>query len=604
MNARMEPRNLEPVEAVDRPPNPISDEVTVEKLSLVSLVQCAQSLEKAGELAAAADLYARWIAMAPDTHKHLALFNYGGLLQNLGRLDDAQEAYESCIALKPDFAQPYLNLGLLHEKQRRTTNALKTWLQLVEQAHTPKPPSKEFLTTTLNHIGRVQEDLKNYQQAERALERSLLLDPAQTDVLQHWVHIRQKSCSWPIYKSLPGISYSQMRQATSPLAMLALTEEPAEQLANSVAFVKRKFPLTEKFLCEGRKYNHRRLRIGYVSADFREHAVGFLLPPFLSSHSKQDYELFGYDYTREEETDQRQMIKACFEHFRSIHSLTDEQAAELILADEIDILVDLHGLSAGTRPGIFALHPAPLQGTYLGFIGPTGMPWIDFVITDKYAFPEKLNPHFTERPIYLNQSFIPSTTGPSGPSLITRKNYNIKEDMYLMGAFGNTYKIIPELFSVWMNLLTRIKDAVLWLIDDNILTTSNLKNEAKKFGVRDDQMLFTPRVPHSKFCQQLRLLDVYLDTYPYNCGSTTNDVVNAKIPIVTRYGETLVSRMGYSILKYHKKENYAVTTYEEYEKKVIEIYINKKLSIRETRYEDAMSFNNIKLYQQIDRTSK
>lgn len=570
-NARLDPRDLEPETMPDHTPDNGAVETGVDQLTLVSLVQRAQSLEGRGDPRAAAALYARWIIEAPEGNKHFALFNYGGLLQNQGKVDEAQTAYESCIARQPDFAQPYINLGLLHEKRGRTTTALKTWLQLVELGQSPKPPATEFLTTALNHIGRLQEDLKNYQQAEHALERSLLLDPSQTDALQHWVHIRQKSCSWPIYKPLPGISYEQMRAATSPLAMLAITEDPTEQLEHSIAFVKRKFPLKEEYLSKGRQYNHQRIRVGYVSADFREHAVGFLLPQFFDSHPRAKYELFGYDYTKEEDTEQRRIIKACFEHFKSIHTMTDRKAAELILEDEIDILIDLHGLSAGARPGIFSLHPAPSQGTYLGFIGPTGMPWYDFVIADRKALPENLTPYFTEKPLYVDGSFIPLTQSKPSQRALQRSEFGLPNDVFLMAAFGNVYKITPEMFNSWLKLLKQIPNSILWLLDDNQKTTQELRLYAQAHGSDLERIVFVPRCDPRYFRAQLQLADVYLDTYPYNCGSTSNDVINAGVPLVSRFGATLVSRMGLSILNALGQADLAVPDQQAYEDKVVEV---------------------------------
>lgn len=564
MNARLDPRDLEPETMSDHAPDNGAEEARVDQLTLVSLVQSAQSLEVGGDPVAAAALYDKWISEAPEGNKHFALFNYGGVLQKLGKVSQAQTAYESCIAQQPDFAQPYINLGLLHEKQGRTTTALKTWLQLVELSQSPKPPATEFLTTALNHIGRLQEDLKNYQQAEQALERSLLLDPSQTDALQHWIHIRQKSCSWPIYKPLPCISYEQMRAATSPLAMLAITEDPAEQLAHSIAFVKRKFPLKEEYLSKNRQYNHERIRVGYVSADFREHAVGFLLPPFFNAHPKEDYELFGYDYTKEEDTQQRRTIKACFQHFKSIHSMTDREAAELILADEIDILVDLHGLSAGARPGIFALHPSPIQGTYLGFIGPTGMPWYDFVIADPIVMPPELTRYFTEKPFYQEKSFIPITQKNEIITNLTRHQFGIPEDAFVMAAFGNVYKITPSMFSTWIMLLHEIPNSVLWLIDDNETTTDNIRAEAIARKADMSRIFFTNRSIHKEYRAKLKLVNVFLDTFPYNCGATTIDFVQASIPMVTLLGRTMVSRMGASILETIGKNEYIANNMKEY----------------------------------------
>jgi predicted O-linked N-acetylglucosamine transferase (SPINDLY family) len=551
----------------------------------LELMRHVQNLEGMGEILAAANLCALWINLAPAPDKHFTLFNYGGLLQTLGRMDEAREAYESCLAFKPDFVQAAINLGLLREKVGLTNEALSAWLTVVARRFLDQSPADEFLTMALNHIGRVQEQLKNYAQAEEALEQSLLINPRQPGVIQHWIHIRQKACQWPVYKPLPGVSLAEMRRFTSPLAMLALTEEPAEQLAVSQAFVARTYGHKQEQLSQGAKWQHERLRVGYVSADFREHAVGFLLPTFLAGHSAEKYELYAYDYTRDENTAVRQKIKSHFSHVRTIAGLSDRQAAELIRADEIDVLIDLHGLSAGARPGIFALHPAPRQGTYLGFIGPTGMPWYDFVIADRQVLPPELAVHFTEKPVYVEGSFLPIVSYLETGRTTTRAAAQLPEQAFVMASFGNSYKITPEVFAGWLRLLKRIPEAVLWLIDDNEVGTRNLRQEASQAGIPDHRLIFMPRVPHAEFCARLQLADVYLDTYPYNCGSTSNDVIAAGVTLVTRYGRTMVSRMGMSLLNAVQTPHSAVASQADYEDKVLEIYLKRKAAPRAVGYQ-------------------
>lgn len=576
MNARTDSASLAPAE--DRPPSESDNLIAAMRQGLMTqldLMGHIQHLENLGELRAAANLYALWINHAKATDKHFALFNYAGILQGLQRPQEALEAYEACIALKEDFPQAYINRGLLFEKLGQDTQALQTWLSLVSRRYMAKPPSDEFLTMALNHIGRLQEKLKNYPQAEQALEESLSINPAQPGVIQHWVHIRQKACQWPVYKSLPGISLAEMKRYTSPLAMLALTEDPAEQLLNSQSFVARTYAFREERLCEGRVYRHPRLRVGYVSGDFREHAVGFLLPSLLDGHGPS-FELFAYDYSPEELTPLREHLKGQFDHFRSISDLSDRQAAELILSDEIDVLIDLHGLSSGARPGIFALHPAPRQGTYLGFMGPTGMPWFDFVIADRQVLPDELAVYFTEKPLHVEGSYLPMVSYADNAPVVTRAQLGLPEGAFVMGAFGNTYKITPEMFATWMRLLQRIPNSLLWLVDDNEASTQNLKTQALAHGVPMDRLVFSPRTAHAEFCARLKLADVYLDTYPYNCGSTSNDVIHAGVPLVTLYGKTLVSRMGLSLLSALNSASHATRTYTEYEDKVLELSIKKK----------------------------
>ncbi len=569
-----------PINLIPHNIEPMSTELDIVALArsggmaLATMVSHAEQLQRDGHAQAASNLYALWLGHHEDPRKHLVWFNHGSLLQQLGQLDQAQNAYEQSLALAPEFAQARINLGLVLEKQGQTAQAIAAWAHLTGQRYAKEPVETDMLTAALNHIGRVHENNRDYRQALEALEHSLLINPKQAGVIQHWVHIRQKACEWPVYKELPNISKNEMMMATSPLAMLALTEDPLQQLLCSHSFVARTYGLKEEFLSQGKIYHHNKLRIGYVSGDIREHAVGFLLPTFLAAHDRDKYELYAYDFTQDDGTQLRKDLLAQFDQVRNIRALTDRQTAEAVLVDEIDVLIDMHGLSAGARPGIFALHPAPRQGTYIGFIGTTGMPWFDFVLADKIVLPPEEALYFTEKPLYQDGTFIPLTAPKPNLPEVKRADIGLPEDAFVMGAFGNVYKITPEMFTSWMRLLARIPNAVLWLIDDNPLTTANLRKHAQKTNADLERVIFSPRTGHDEFCARLKLCDVYLDTYPYNCGSTTNDVVQAGVPLVTKYGRTMVSRMGLSILSSLNAGAFAQSDIHGYENMVYALWQN------------------------------
>lgn len=544
-------------------------------MALAAMVSHAEQLQRDGHAQAASNLYALWLAHHEDPRKHLVWFNHGSLLQQLGQSAQAQLAYEQALALSPDFAQARINLGLVLEKQGHTAQAIAAWAHLTGQRYAKDPVETDMLTAALNHIGRVHENNRDYRQALEALEHSLLINPKQAGVIQHWVHIRQKACEWPVYKPLPGISKNEMIMATSPLAMLALTDDPLLQLLSAHAFVARTYGLKEERLCKVKQYHHPKKRIGFASGDLREHAVGFLLPTMLQGLDRERYEVYAYDFTMDDGSEHRKKLLGMFDHVRPVHTLTDRQAAERILEDKIDVMVDLHGLSAGARPGIFALHPAPRQGTYLGFIGTTGMPWFDFVITDRHALPPEHTEYFMEKPLYVEGSFIPLTPPDENLPVVTRADVGLPEDSFVMGAFGNVYKITPEMFAVWMKLLKEIPDSLLWLIDDNPTTTENLKNHARLANVDLSKIKFSARTGHSEFNARLKLCNVFLDTFPYNCGSTSNDVIRANIPLATLYGRTMVSRMGLSISKSCGSNHLISVDADEYFEKIVNFKMNK-----------------------------
>ena len=559
-------------------------------MPLATLFNTCEQLQKDGKTDEALSTYKTWLDESNDPNRYMAWFNYGSLLQSTGNPTAAEDAYRQSLGIQPRFPQALINLGLTLEKLAKRDEALQQWASLVSQRYLQDPPPSNMLTMALNHIGRVQEELKQYVLAEQALEESLAIDPKQTNALQHWIHIRQKSCAWPVYKPLPHISQHEMLMATSPLAMLALTDDPVQQLLTNFAFVERTYGFKQEYLSKGRQYHHERLRIGFVSGDLCVHAVGLLLAEVLEGIDRSKHELVGYDFSPEDGTAHRARLKKAFDHLRPIHTLTDRQVAELVLADEIDVLIDLHGLSSGARPGIFALHPAPKQGTYLGFIGTTGMPWFDFVIADRYALPEELTTYFTEKPLYIDGSFIPLTLDDAPLPNATRSAFGLAEDAFVMAAFGNVYKITPEMFATWMALLKEIPKAILWIIDDNPATTANLKAHATAANIDLNKIKFTPRTTHIEYKAKLKLADVFLDTFPYNCGSTSNDVINAGMPLVTISGKSLVSRMGGSILKNTKLETYICSTFEQYKNKIISLSkIGKNLQRMEVDGSNSLS---------------
>jgi predicted O-linked N-acetylglucosamine transferase (SPINDLY family) len=197
------------------------------------------------------------------------------------------------------------------------------------------------------------------------------------------------------------------------------------------------------------------------------------------------------------------------------------------------------------------------------------MPWFDFVIADKYALPQELTQYFTEKPLYIEGSFIPLTRDETPIREASRSEFGLDEEAFVMAAFGNVYKITPEMFSTWMELLNEIPRAVLWIIDDNPTTTANLKAHAVAANADLKRIQFTPRTTHIEYKSKLRLADVFLDTFPYNCGSTTNDVVQAGVPIVTMSGRTLVSRMGGSILDSLGLSQLVTSNHDDYKEKII-----------------------------------
>ena len=515
-------------------------------MGLDELIQQAERLKSAGFAVHAVNLYKLWIACTQSDHKFVAFFNWGVLLADQGDWDAAIVAYQQALQLRPELHQARINLGLSLERKGEHLQALATWSQVCAmQAQAPNPA---LHCIALNHIGRVQENLRQFSAAEEALQQSLQINPDQPDAIQHWVHLRQKQCRWPALAADAGLRVNALLAATSPLAMLALEDDPALQWLSAHTFMQRKFPLVQSNLSQGVRYQHERLRIGYVSGDLCTSAVGLLMADLIEAHDRSRFEVFAFDFSPQDATAYQQRLRAAFEHVVDIRALPDDAVAQLVRKLEIDVLIDLHGLSSGARPAIFAARPAPLQGTYLGFIGTTAMPWLDFVITDPFALPPALEPYFVERPLYVSGSFLPLHHAPLPPHDMTRTSIGLPSDALVMACFNNLYKLTQPVFDSWIRVLRDNDHTYLWLLDDNPIATEQLRAYLARSGICEDRFGFAPRCSHLEYRQRLTLADVYLDTYPYNAGSTARDVMDAGLPLLTLSGKTFISRMAGSLL--------------------------------------------------------
>jgi predicted O-linked N-acetylglucosamine transferase (SPINDLY family) len=543
----------------------------ISQLALDQVIQLAEQIQQAGRTADAVALYDLWAQHSPSADRHIALFNQGVMQINAGDIDGAEQAYRLSLTFHPGFAQARINLGLLLERKGQFDEAMLEWSQVASSGYLQGLANLEMQTLALNHIGRLQEQLKRYDLAEHALTQSLQLKPKQADAIQHWVHLRSKQCKWPAMQALPEVSVNAMLTGTSPLAMLALHDDPALQLMASQLFVQRKFNLPTHRLCVNAPYEHERVRIGYLSGDLCTHAVGLLMAELLEAHDRSRFDIYAFDYSPEDGSAYRERLKQAFDHVVDVRALDDHTAAQTIADAEIDVLIDLHGLSSGARPGILAMQPAPLQGTYLGFIGTTSLPWVQFVVTDRFALPESLSPYFSEQPLYVEGSFLPLTHTPTPACSQTRTELGLPENAFVMACFSNVYKFNPQMFTTWMNILKRVDDAVLWLLDDNDSATRELRKQVAYHGVALDRVVFAKRTSHEQYRARMQLADVFLDTSPYNSGSTARDVLDCGLPMVTLSGRTFVSRMAGSLLHSIGLDDLITYSHTDYENLVVDL---------------------------------
>lgn len=541
----------------------------ISALSLAELFTEAEQLVAGARNREAVQLYRDWLHLVNSPLAYAARFNLGTLLSNLGDLGSALEAYRIALKQNPGFVQARLNLGGVLERMGNRKEAITEWQQALADLDRTPNPDKSLQKHALNSLGRVLELEHRYPESEAALTRSLAISPDQEDVLHHWVHLRQKQCEWPVYSAVPGVPVDVMVHATSALAMLSATDDPALQLEAASKFVKGKVRSDLPRLSPERGYDHDRLRIGYLSSNFGLHAVTILTAELYELHDRSRVEVFGFSSSPDDNTEMARRVRGAMDHFTYIDQMSDEAAAASIREAEIDILIDLQGLTQGLRANILSCRPAPVQVTYLGFPGTTGLPWIDYVLADRYVIPEESARFFTEKPLYMPNCFqVNDRKRVIGPKS-DRQRYGLSDDLFVFCAFNHNHKFNPEVFGTWMRILQRTSNSVLWLLADNDNARNNLLEFAKVQGIDPARLVFAPRVPPEEYLARFQLADLFLDTMPFNGGTTASDALWAGLPLLTCSGKTFASRMAGSLLKTIGLPELIATSLGEYEEKAV-----------------------------------
>lgn len=554
--------------------------IAANQLPLIQLVELAEPLIKAARQDELIALYRAWLAQARAPHdgqRHAALFNLGVLLGAAGHAAAAAQCYREALRIDPDFAQARINLGHQLEAAGAVNEALDSWRGAADALAPKGEPGRALRLLALNNFGRLAEQARRYPEAEAALAASLALDAQQPDVIQHWVHLRQKQCRWPVYdaQAVPGLSVNAMLLATSPLAMLAAFDDPALQMLAAHNFVSRKFADPVRPIGATRRAatgaNPRRLRIGYLGGNLCVHAVGLLLADVLMHQDRERFESYAFCYSPEDGSAYRARLLAAFDHLERVADLDDARLAQLIADRQIDLLVDLHSLSDGVRPGVLMRRPAPVQLSWLGFIGPSALPCIDYLVADRFALCEAQRPFYAEAPLYLARALMPLCRRAPQP-VRQRAGLGLPESGFVYASFNNVYKLNPAMFASWMRILAQTGDSALWLLDDNPAATGALRARAAAHGVDPARLVFSPRVAHADYLARFQCADLFLDNHPYNAGSTAADALGCGLPLLTLSGATFVARMAGAMLEAAGLPELITTTHDAYEQTAVRLW--------------------------------
>lgn len=546
----------------------LSEKVALEPLRLVMI---ADRLGRVQRIADVIHLYQHWLERCNTTVNYIIQFNLGVTLSGLNQLEGAENAYRAAIAQNSNFAQAWFNLGTVQERQKKPQEALDTWQSMLDKKMVTADNAKDLYLLCVNNLGRLLEEQRQLNAAENHLRISLETDPDQPKVIQHWVHLRQKQCAWPVFTPIDGVTLGDMIKGTSPLAMLSVSGDPGLQLATSIHFERTRINYRTPELAPPHGYKHDKIRLGFLSSDFCMHAVSLLTVELFELFDRERFELYGFCWSKDDGSEVRSRIIKAMNQFILIKDMDDVSAARCIVSHEIDVLVDLHGLTSGARPNIVAARPAPVQMTYLGFPGPTGLPGIDYVFADRFLIPDHEKPYYTETPLYLPHVYQSSDRKRPVGVLPTRAQCGLPDDKVVYCSFNNNYKFNEETFDCWMRILQRVPNSVLWLLADNQWSQKNLTERARQSDVDPARLFFAPRVAPADYLARYTAADVFLDNYPFNAGTTANDALFMGLPVLTRSGRTFASRMAGALLTALKLPELITYNLQDYEERAVQL---------------------------------
>jgi FkbM family methyltransferase len=524
-------------------------------LAVGQLIGAAERLNKAGQTDQAITLYRVWIEHNPDNSiLHAVYFNYAVVLNAANRLVEARSALSEAIRLKPDFFPPYINLGHVLDRMGAGGDAVLKWQEVVQRLAGITGETINFKMTALKQIGRVLERGFLDGHAEETLKAGLDIDPDQNDVAQHFVSLRQRQCKWPVIQPFGSVTREKLLGGISALSLGAYTDDPMLLLANayryclnSIGRPPRTFVDTHQDRITKRKSD--RLKIGYLSSDLREHAIGFLTSEMYELHDRAKVEVYLYYCGIPADDGIKARIKATGDHWLDLGPFTDEEAAQRIVDDEIDILIDVNGYTNGARQKMLSMRPAPIIVNWLGYPGSLGSPFHNYVIADPFIVPKESEIYYAEKVVHLPCYQPNDRKRVISESRPTRAEVGLPDDAVVFCCFNGAHKITPFTWRRWMQILQQVPGSVLWLLDSIQSTNDRLKDLAQQQGIDPARIVFAAKRRNPDHLARYPLADLFLDTSPYGAHTTCSDAMWMGVPVITLVGRSFPSRVCGSLVK-------------------------------------------------------
>ena len=517
------------------------------------------SFSDVGLYQAAVDSFKEATRIQPDAPRfHNGL---GIALSNMNRYEEAIDSFSKAIQLQPHHTAAYNNMGNALRALGRFEEALTFYDTVIE-----KDPG--FFGVHLNRATTLN-DLRRPEAALESFDNALEVNPGQAFLRGARLHTKMYICDWTNFESelaelIAAVERGETVTPSWPL--LAMTDSLPVQAKAADTWAKTMHPVNGALGSIPPYRRHEKIRIGYYSADFHNHATANLTAELFERHDKTKFELFAFSFGPDKGDEMQKRIAAAFDTFIDVRGLSASEIAALSRQHEIDIAVDLKGYTQDYRAGIFASGAAPIQVSYLGYPGTMAAGYIDYIIADATVIPATSLQYYAEKVVTLPHSYQVNDSHRQIAAMpFTRKILGLPEQGFVFCCFNNNFKITPAVFDIWMRILKRVDGSVLWLFEDNAVAAANLRKEATRRGVDPARLIFAPRMATPAHLARQRLADLFLDTLPYNAHTTASDALWVGLPLLTCMGESFAGRVAASLLKAVDMPELITATPAEYE---------------------------------------
>ncbi|NFV78852.1 tetratricopeptide repeat protein [Magnetospirillum aberrantis] len=539
-------------------------------LGVLDLIRAVDQVRGSHGAGAVVALYDCWVEHnGDDPLLYAVLFNLSVTLSDCGEIERAVQCLERALEINPDFTPASINLGRLLERKGGAEAAVRQWAAAVDRLAAVTGTAISHKITALNQIARVMEDAGQDDAAENMLRQSLDLTPDQPEALQHFIALRQRQCEWPVLTPWDRVSHKTLVSGMSPLSMGAYADDPVLHLAAAWNYNRRDVGLPGDGLIrsywaarEGAPGG--RLRIGYLSSDLREHAVGYLCAELFELHDKAAVEVFAY-YTGIPGSDPlKERFQNAVDHWIDVTGLSDAEAARRIADDGIHILVDLNGYTRDGRTKLVALRPAPVIVNWLGYPGTTGSPYHHYIIADDWIIPEGDEVFYSEKVLRL-PCYQPNDRKRAVAAIApTRAEMGLPDDAMVYCCFNGLHKVNRFTFQRWLDILRRVPGSVLWLMSGTEGAQTRLREAAVQGGIDPQRLVFAGKLANPHHLARYPLADLFLDTSPYGAHTTASDALWMGVPMLTLSGRSFASRVCGSLVRAAGLPDLVCTSAQEY----------------------------------------